>query len=258
MKKALSPVPASSLLSPGVLTVGSDTTYQPQEFIDPTTNQPAGFDIDLITAIAQRLGLKAKIVPNNFSTLLDNLHNREFDVAISAIGITTERQRLADFIPYFRTGESLLVQKGNPLHIQSLSDLCGRKVAVQVGTIEDADLHIVNNICSSNHKQSIYIIVLNDQNAVINMLLTHQVIATYQDAPVSDYFTRLNMAQLTVSGTVTNRNLEGIAVRKGNAALFGAIQTAFKMIKADGLYDRLLTKWGLSNERVMLSLQGYA
>src|SRR5579872_3576290 len=48
--------PPNDLLVPGTLTVGSDTTYPPQEYIDTATNKPAGFDIDLITAIAQRMG----------------------------------------------------------------------------------------------------------------------------------------------------------------------------------------------------------
>ncbi len=53
--------PPSDLITPGTLTVGSDTTYPPQEYIDTATGQAKGFDIDLITAIAQRMGLKAKI-----------------------------------------------------------------------------------------------------------------------------------------------------------------------------------------------------
>ena len=52
--------PPTDLITPGVLTVGSDTTYPPQEYIDPTTNKATGFDVDLITAIAQRMGLQSK------------------------------------------------------------------------------------------------------------------------------------------------------------------------------------------------------
>ena len=45
--------PPNDLITPGTLTVGSDTTYPPQEFVDTTTGQATGFDIDLITAMAQ-------------------------------------------------------------------------------------------------------------------------------------------------------------------------------------------------------------
>jgi len=58
-KTTATPMPApNDLLTPGTLTVGSDTTYPPQEYINTATGKPAGFDIDLITAIAQRMGRK--------------------------------------------------------------------------------------------------------------------------------------------------------------------------------------------------------
>ncbi|HJT56511.1 MAG TPA: transporter substrate-binding domain-containing protein, partial [Ktedonobacteraceae bacterium] len=65
--------PPNDLLTPGTLTVGSDTTYPPQEYIDTTTHQAAGFDIDLITAVAQRMGLQAKIVTTSFDTIINSL-----------------------------------------------------------------------------------------------------------------------------------------------------------------------------------------
>ena len=92
----------TDLITPGVLTVGSDTTYPPQEYIDSTTKQAAGFDVDLITAIAQRMGLKANIVTTRFDTIIDDLVARRFDVVISAISITPDRQKKADFVPYLK------------------------------------------------------------------------------------------------------------------------------------------------------------
>src|SRR5215472_15796893 len=117
--------PAPSTLTPGVLTVGSDTTYPPQEYIDPTTHKAAGFDVDLITAIAQQMGLQAHIVTTGFATIIDDLVARRFDVVISAVSITPERQKKVDFVPYLTASESLLVQKSNPKHIKSTDDLCG-------------------------------------------------------------------------------------------------------------------------------------
>src|SRR5713226_7944042 len=72
------------LITPGFLTVGSDTTYPPQEFVDPGTGKATGFDIDLITAMAQRMGLQAKIVKANFDTIVDDLVAKRYDVVISA------------------------------------------------------------------------------------------------------------------------------------------------------------------------------
>src|SRR6266581_2394884 len=125
---------------PGVLTVGSDTTYPPQEYIDTATHQAAGFDIDLITAIAARMGLQTKVITANFATIIPSLQVKRFDVVMSAVSVTPDRQKQVDFVPYFNAGESLLVQTGNPKNITKLSDLCGQNVGVQNGTIEQTDL----------------------------------------------------------------------------------------------------------------------
>src|SRR5947209_2943092 len=93
------------LITPGVLTVGSDTTYPPQEYIDTTTRQAAGFDVDLISAIAKLMGLQATIVPTKFATIIDDLVAKRFDVVISPVPIPAERQTKVDFVPYLHAGE---------------------------------------------------------------------------------------------------------------------------------------------------------
>ncbi len=110
----------SDLITPGTLTVGSDTTYPPQEFVDPTTGQATGFDIDLITAMAQQMGLKTTILKANFNTIVDDLVAKRYDVVISAQTINDERKKKVDFVPYFSAGESLLVQKDQTDVIQLL------------------------------------------------------------------------------------------------------------------------------------------
>ncbi len=240
----------TDLITPGVLTIGSDTTYPPQEFIDSTTNQPAGFDVDLITAIAQRMGLKPKIVPTKFDTIIDDLAARHFDVVISAISITPDRQKKVDFVPYLNAGESLLVQKGNPKNIQSTDELCGLAAGVQDGTIEQGVLQSSSDNCLEQDKPAINIIALQDQTAVVQLLATNRVVATYQDSPVTDYYAKQNPDKYEVGGSVFAQGPEGIAVRKNDSSMFNAIQTAYNQLKAAGTYQQLILKWGLVNEQL--------
>ncbi|MGZ3617209.1 MAG: ABC transporter substrate-binding protein [Ktedonobacteraceae bacterium] len=240
----------TDLITPGVLTVGSDTTYPPQEYIDSTTNQPVGFDVDLITAIAQRMGLKANIVTTKFDTIIDDLAAKRFDVVISAISITSDRQKQADFVPYLNAGESLLVQKGNPKKIQSTDDLCGLSVGVQDGTIEQGVSQSSSDNCLEQDKPAINIIALQDQTAVIQLLANNHVVATYQDSPVTDYYVKQNPSQYEVGGSVFGAGPEGIAVRKNDSSMLNAIQTAYNQLKATGTYQQLILKWGLANEQL--------
>ncbi len=244
------------LLQPGVLTIGSDTTYPPQEYIDPVTKRAAGFDIDLITAMAAHMGLQVNIVTTGFTTIIENLISNHFDSVISAVSITSELQKKVDFIPYFNAGESLLVEKGNPHHLNTVADLCGQNVGVQKATIELGELTMASKDCLSSGKKPITVIVLQNQTDItqfvniVQLLTSNRVVATYQDSPVTDYYIKQNPDLVEVGGTVVNTNLEGIVVRKDDTSMFQALQAAFNAVKADGTYQQLLLKWGLTNEGI--------
>ena len=232
------------------MTVGSDTTYPPQEYIDTATNQATGFDVDLITAIGKQMGLQTKVVTTSFDTIINSLVAKRFDVVISAVSITPERQKKVDFVPYFNAGESLLVKIGNPMNIKSTADLCGKMVGVQNGTIEQTDLNTANTACKNAGKPAIEITALTNQTDVIQLLASGRVVATYQDSPVTDYFNKQHPGQFAVGGSVVNAGLEGIVVRKGDSSMFNAVQTAFNQLKANGTYNSLIQKWGLTNEAI--------
>jgi polar amino acid transport system substrate-binding protein len=244
--------PPNDLITSGTLTVGSDTTYYPQEYIDTATHQAAGFDVDLITAIAQRMGLQAKVETTNFNTIINSLSAKRFDVIISAVSITPDRQKLVDFVPYFNAGESLLVQNGNPMHITNVSQLCGQNVGVQNGTIEQTDLQTANTACTKAGKAAIHITALTNQTDVIQLLATNRVVATYQDSPVTDYYIKLHPGQFAVGGSVVNAGLEGIVIRKGDTSMFNAVKTAFDELKSSGAYHALIQKWGLTDEEISM------
>jgi polar amino acid transport system substrate-binding protein len=237
----------ADLITPGTLTVGSDTTYPPQEFMDPASGKATGFDVDLITEIAQRMGLKADVKTANFNTIIDDLNAKRYDVVISALTINSDRQQKVTLIPYFNAGQSLLVQKGNPEKVTAVTDLCGKTVGVQDGTVELDTLNATSKTdCQGKGKPAIKLTVLKDQTEVIQLLVNKRVVATFQDSPVTDYYLQQNAAQFEVAGTVIEQALEGIAVRKTDSAMQKAITDAFQAVKTDGTYGKLFDKWHLN------------
>lgn len=244
----------TDLLTAGTLTVGSDTTYPPQEF--PDAKNPGtytGFDVDLITALATKMGLKTQIVKSDFTTIITSLTNKRFDVVISAVTINDDRKKVVDFVPYFSAGESLLVQKGNPKSLKSTADLCGLDVGVQNGTVEQTDLGLANDACKKAGKPAIKLTILQDQTAVVQLLSTSRVVATFQDSPVTDYYNKLNPGQFEVGGSVIGAAQQGIVVRKGDTSMFNAVQAAFKAAQTDGTYKKMIDKWGLSTGSIALA-----
>ncbi len=241
---------ARDLLAAGTLTVGSDTTNPPQEYIDPNNNnQPTGFDIDLITAIAHKLGLQVKIVSTPFSSLLDDLNNKQFDVVISAVNMTPDRLTKSDFVSYFKGSESLLVQASNPKRFKQLSDLCGLSVGVQNGSREQVELNDTNTACQTARKPGIIVTPAATEVDVIQLLLQGLVNATYQDTAAVDYYMPQNPGKFVVAGEIAAPN-EGIMIRKGDTAMFNAVNAAFASLKHDGTYHKLLGNWHLTNEAI--------
>ncbi len=236
----------TGLIQSGQLLVGSDTTYPPMDFIDATTNQFQGFDIDLITAIAQRMGLHEQTKQTSFDTIFNDLDNKRFDIVISAVTINAQREQKFQFVPYFNAGESLLVPKGDPKHLTSIADLCGLNVGVQNGTTEQADLVTQQTACKKAGKGTINMTVLTNQTDVIQLLANGRVDATYQDSPVTDYYNKLNPGRFEVGGSIVNAAPYGIVIRKGNTSLFNAVTAALKAMKADGTYNSLFNKWDFS------------
>jgi polar amino acid transport system substrate-binding protein len=240
--------PPNDLIAPGMLTVGTDPNNLPQEYPNPTTGALTGFDVELITAIAQRMGLHVKLVPTKFDALLPHLDARRFDVVISAVNITADHQTLADFVPYFKASESLLVQEVNPKRIQGLATLCSLKVGVQQGSREQAELQQQSRNCQALSQSGITILAEASEAEVIQLLAQRSVDATYQDTPAADYYVQ-HQPGFTVAAVIPAPQ-EGIAVRKGDTSMFVAIQAAYEALKRDGTYHRLIVEWQLTKEEL--------
>ncbi|GLV57671.1 ABC transporter substrate-binding protein [Dictyobacter sp. S3.2.2.5] len=239
----------TDLKTSGTLLVGSDTTYTPMEFVDTKTNTYVGFDLDLIKAMGQRMGLKVVIQKTSFDTIFDDLRNKRFDVVISSVTINDKRKQSFDFVPYFNAGESLLVAKGNPKHLKTVADLCGLNIGVQTGTVEKDDLDAATKDCQKAGKPAIKQTVLQSQTDVVQLLSNGRVDATYQDSPVTDYYNKINPGQFEVGGSVVNAAPYGIVVRKGDSSMLTAMQKSFDAVKSDGTYNNLFKTWGFSDQQ---------
>jgi len=241
------------------LTIASDITYPPQEFVDPTTHNPTGMEIDLAKKFAAMLCLVPNIQNVQFNTIIAGITagtpgNQYYDMSISAFTITPDRLKVVDMIPYFTAGESLLVPAGNSKGIKSLTDLCGLGVAVEAGTIEEGEIKGVSGESSPglNEKggacasKPVKLISESTQDLVLQQLQSGSVDATYQDSPVSGYYNKKFGGTFVEVSTVAS-SPEGLVVRNDNAPLENAIKQVLTDIRADGSYKLILDHWGLTS-----------
>jgi polar amino acid transport system substrate-binding protein len=243
--------PPTNLVRPGTLTFLSDTTYPPQESIDPSTQHAVGFDIDIAKAIAAKMGLSASFQTTNSPQIVGALLAKKGDAIISALQITADLQRQVALVAYFRAGQAILVRKGDTAGIAGVRDLCGKKVAVQVQSPEENTLDEANGgICKdATIKKMVF---PTDLQAVL-MVKQHTADAALDDSPVAAYFVKETPDQLELAGPPFKTNPEGIAVDPKNGELLKAIQQAMLAIYQDGTYRQILTAWNLLDGEIPAS-----
>jgi polar amino acid transport system substrate-binding protein len=228
-------------LSDGSLDIGSDIAYAPIEFYEEGTQNATGLDVDLAKAIANELGVKVNFINTGFDGLIGALQAKRFDIIMSSMTVTEKRQQEIDFIPYFTAGTGILVQAGNPKNIQTLADLCGKNVAVQLGTIQVDQLNAQNEQCT----EKISITTFDQNPLAVEQLRLGRADAVTADYPVAANDARLSDGALEIAGPQFEAAPYGIGLRKDSTELNAALTKALQAIMDNGEYDTILADWNL-------------
>ena len=238
-------IPApSKLVKSGALTVGSDASYPPQEYVD-ASGKPIGIDIDIASEIASRLGLDLNVVNFKFDDIIPALNAGQFDIVISAMTVTDERSKVVDFVPYFNAGQAVLVQKGTPKGIKTLDDLSGKTAVAEQGTIEQDTLKALNDKFTKAGKPPVNILTYPTDTDAVDQLRVGRADATLHDSPVAAYYAELNPNAFEVAIPNFDSAPEGIATAKNNTAMHDAVNAAITAMKADGTLNAIFAKWGI-------------
>jgi polar amino acid transport system substrate-binding protein len=130
----------SAIEDKGVLTVSTDPAYPPQSELNKDTEKYEGFDIDVATEIAKRLGVEVAWEAPAWDTIVAGNWNGRWDVSVGSMTITPERAEVLYFSPaYYYTPASYAVHKDNTT-ITDVSDLDGKKIGVCGGCTYDTYL----------------------------------------------------------------------------------------------------------------------
>jgi len=237
-------VPAA-IKSKGTLTVAADATYAPNEFIGPDGHTVVGMDADLSNALAKVMGLKAKLVNATFDTIIPGLAAGKYDMGASSFSDNKEREKTVDFVDYFIAGESFITKASGGVSISSIADICGKTVAVEKGTTEEADAGTQSKKCTSAGKPAVKILSFSDQNAANLALSSGRAQLGFLDSPIAEYQVKQSNGQFKVVGSAYATGPYGLALPKGDLA--PAVLAALKVVMQNGTYDSILKHWGLTS-----------
>ena len=237
-------VPAE-VKSDGKLVVGTDTTYSPNEFLDTDGKTPVGWDIDLFAAVAAKLGLKAEFQPAKFADIIPGIESGKYEIGVSSFTINDERKQQVNMISYFSAGTQWGTKKGNPNGIQP-DDACGKKVAVQTGTVQETeDLPKRQAACKSAGKPAFTIDSYQDQGQATAAVVSGKDDAMLADSPVVAYAVKQTNGQLELLGDIYEAAPYGYVVKKDQTDFAQATADAVKALITDGTYKSILEKWGV-------------
>jgi polar amino acid transport system substrate-binding protein len=236
-------VPAA-IKSKGTLTVAADATYAPNEFIASDGHTVIGMDPDLVNALATVMGLKAQIINATFNTIIPGLAAGKYDLGASSFTDTKERQKTVEFVTYFTAGESFYAKSSSNPTISSLSDLCGKSVAVEKGTTEEEEVKAQSAKCSKEGKKTPTLLVFPTQNGANLAVSSGRAELGMADSPVVAYAVKQSNGALKVVGPTLASAPYGLAFPKGTG-MTGPTLAALKVLMANGEYMRILTKWGV-------------
>ncbi|PRH80081.1 atrA protein [Streptomyces solincola] len=245
----------------GKIKVGTDAAYAPMEFEEG--GKIVGIDPDIAAAIGKQLGVTFEFTSGTFDGLISSLNTGRQDLVMSAMSDTKARQeglddtgkkvgKGVDFVDYFTSGVSLLVKKGNPEKITTLDDLCGKKVAVQRGTIYEDTFKKQAKTCESGKKGKLTIEAFDTDAEAQTRVKSGGAVADLNDYPVAAHIAKTAGGgnDFEVAGGQLDAGPFGIAVAKGNPELRDAVKAALDAIIKNGEYAKVLEKWDVKNSAV--------
>jgi polar amino acid transport system substrate-binding protein len=232
-------VPAD-IKSAGKLTIGTDSTYAPSEFLDSDGKTVIGFDVDLFNAVAAKLGLTTVWQPADFTSIIPGVNSGKYNVGVSSFTINAEREKQVAMISYFSAGTQWAAKAGATI---TPDTACGKKVAVQTGTVQVDDITKRNKSCTSG---KITIDQYQKQSDATNAVVTGKDDAMLADSPVAAYAVKQTSGQLALVGDIYDSAPYGYAVGKTQTDFADAISGAVQALIADGTYKQILDKWGVS------------
>ena len=215
--------------------VATDASWPPFEYVDESTKDIVGFDIELMNAIAERGGFEVEFINVSWDPLLAGMAQCQYDASISAMTITEERKQSFNFSdPYFAPGQVVTVNSNNA-DITGKDALAGKSDGSQIGTT--GAIYVSDNLPNATLK------TYDDVGLAFQDLMNGQIDAVIADNPLALGYVGEDPDKLKTVGEVFTDENYGIAVCKTNTDLLEMINKGLAAVKEEGLLDELVVKW---------------
>ena len=191
-------VPAD-IRSTGRLVVGVNVPYPPAEFKD-ASGHIAGFDVDLMNAVARTLGLVPDYREAAFDAIIPSVRAKDVNVGMSSFTDTKDRQELVDFVTYFQAGTLWARKVGSSV---DRDKPCGLRIGVASGSQQETEeLPAMSRACVESGKSAIDMVSYGPQEDLTNALMAGDIDAMSADSPVTGFAVKTSGGALEPVGDV--------------------------------------------------------
>lgn len=236
--------PPKELANAGKLTYGVAATFAPFEYMQD--GKLVGVDIEMAAALARKMGLGVEVMNMEFKGLIPALQSKRIDIINSAMYIRPERAEQVDFVPYLTVGNEIVVQVKNPRGIKDREDVCGAKVAVTLGGFQEKLAREDDDRCKKAGKAGVEVLTFPTAQDAALALRNGRADMIYNSTPGAYKQVQELPDVYAIAGkTFGPFATIGMAVRKGDTDTKDAVSKALAAIKADGVLDALLKKYGM-------------
>jgi len=228
--------------------IGSNIQSAPNNFYATDGTTPIGYEVDLAKAIGAKLGVEMAYQDMAFGSLITSLQSGRIDMTMAGMNDTKERQQQIDFVDYFSSGITIMVQKDNPQDITGPDALCGKAVAVVQGTSHQKFAAAQSEKCAQEGQPPVNVTATDSDTQNQNQLRTGRVAAILNDLPSAVYISRTaadGNAFEVVPGPPIEGGPYGIGFAKTDPALRDSVERALGELMSDGTYAQILESWGV-------------
>jgi len=236
-------VPAS-IRAKGSVTVAMDATYAPDEFVAANGTTIIGMDADFNSALGAVMGIKWKGVNATFDTIIVGLKSGKFEVGNSSFTVTAAREKQVNFVTYFKAGEGYYVASSSSLKLNGLKSLCGLAVSVETGTTEQTDANNTVKTCNKAGKKPDTVLTFSTQTEANLAVSSGRAQVGFADSQVAGYIVQQSKGRFKLDGSAFEVAPYGFAFPK-SSGLNKATLAAVKVLMKDGIYAKILHKWGV-------------
>jgi polar amino acid transport system substrate-binding protein len=227
------------------LTVGVALGSAPDDFRNEK-GEVVGWEIDILRAATQSLGLTLDLRPTTFDTLIPGLQAKRFDAAVGQMGVSVVREKVVDMIGTLLGNELLAAYADSTLSVKTLDDLCGVTVATTRGSREMVFAEEHQPKCAAAGKKPINALAFNDGNGAAEAMMSRRADAFWLGSTAVSYFVAQSKGRTKVVGSYTDISYIGTALPKGSE-MAAPLRAAIQHVIDNGTYGKIVTKWGLTD-----------